>query len=190
MYDEIVDVAAYVRFVVIEPHEIDHYVWFGTRRRKLNYLETIHMAKVIRGLEAPKVIIDAPDTNIPMFTAELSAMLEQGDRDGELETEEGASAPRACPLILARHKADRDYTIVSAASIIAKVERDRAVENLRSYHGDFGSGYPSDPDTISFLRAWIKRTNSQPEFARKSWRTWDRIFTLDLVGDGAPGGPI
>ena len=54
-----------------------------------------------------------------------------------------ASSSRRKPRIVAEHKADVNYPVVSAASIIAKVERDRDIAELRELHGDFGSGYPS-----------------------------------------------
>ena len=45
---------------------------------------------------------------------------------------------------VAEHKADENHPEVSAASIIAKVTRDRAVEQLSKDIGiDLGSGYPS-----------------------------------------------
>jgi len=165
LYDEIVRISRCVHHSVIEPDEIDEYVWFGSRRRKLNYLEAKYMAKLIPVLGAREVIIDAPDTNIPRFTAELIEMVGEG-----------------VPRIVAKHKADRDFVVVSAASVIAKVERDRAVEMLRGDHGDFGSGYPSDPQTISYLKDWVRREGSRPHFARKSWATWGRVLTetLDL----------
>jgi ribonuclease HII len=162
LYVHIVRLASVVHFVLIETEEIDRYVWFGTRRRKLNFLEAMHMAKVIPRLGADEVFVDAPDTNAPMFTTELSGMLDP------------------CPRIVAEHKADRNYVIVSAASVIAKVERDRAVEELREQHGDFGSGYPSDPQTIAFLKEWVRREGSRPPFSRKSWKTWDRVLTETL----------
>jgi ribonuclease HII len=164
LYGEIVRLSRCVRFISIEPGEIDQYVWYGTRRRKLNFLEAVHMARVIPPLEAAEVFVDAPDTNLGKFTEELTSMIDP------------------CPRIVARHRADRDYVVVSAASIIAKVERDRAVEQLRGNHGDFGSGYPSDPQTIVYLQEWVRREGSQPFFARRSWKTWDRVLagTLDL----------
>lgn len=162
LYEEIVRLSSSVRFVSIEPGEIDQYVWYGTRRRKLNYLEAVHMARVIRLIEAADVFVDAPDTNVIKFEEELSGMLEP------------------CPHITARHRADRDYVVVSAASIIAKVERDRAVERLRGDHGDFGSGYPSDPQTISYLRDWVRKEGSRPYFSRRSWKTWERVLTTEL----------
>ncbi len=74
----------------------------------------------------------------------------------------------------AEHKADLNNIIVSAASIIAKVNRDNAIDNLKVY-GDIGSGYPSDKHTIRFVMEWIKKHKRYPEFARKRWKTMQRI---------------
>jgi len=79
-----------------------------------------------------------------------------------------------CPLIL-EHKADEKYPVVSAASIIAKCERDRLIEELRAKIGDFGSGYPSDPRTRSFLMEAMRSGSMAGEYVRSSWRTLSRI---------------
>ena len=41
--------------------------------------------------------------------------------------------------------------VVSAASIVAKVVRDREITKLAKKYGEIGSGYPSDPVTIRWL---------------------------------------
>jgi ribonuclease HII len=164
LYPEIIAVCKGVEVSRIPPKMIDRYVSRGKKYRRLNYLETIHMAKVIDALGIDEVFIDAPDVNPARFTAELEELL-------------------TCrPRVVAEHKADVNYAVVSAASIIAKVERDSDIAHLRELHGDFGSGYPSDPDTIAFLESWMRSNSAQPEFARKSWKTWNRIpvfSTLD-----------
>lgn len=72
--------------------------------------------------------------------------------------------------IVSEHKADRNYPIVSAASIIAKVERDEEIAELKEKYGDFGCGYPTDPKTLSFLRQCLKKFEEYPDFVRKSWK--------------------
>jgi ribonuclease HII len=59
--------------------------------------------------------------------------------------------------------------VVSAASIIAKVNRDREIEKLRKKH-DLGSGYPSDSKTIGFIKEWVSQNGDVPVFVRKSWK--------------------
>ncbi|HID47357.1 MAG TPA: ribonuclease HII [Methanothermococcus okinawensis] len=73
--------------------------------------------------------------------------------------------------IIAEHKADDKYKIVSAASIVAKVMRDRIIDNYKKIYGEIGSGYPSDRVTINYLRNYIKEHGELPEIARKCWKT-------------------
>ena len=49
--------------------------------------------------------------------------------------------------IRAEHHADESFPLVSAASIVAKVIRDREIEALAAKYGNIGSGYPSDQRT-------------------------------------------
>ncbi|MGB9902981.1 MAG: ribonuclease HII, partial [Methanothrix sp.] len=61
-------------------------------------------------------------------------------------------------------------------SIIAKVARDRSIRELEAMLGrPLGSGYPSDPATVRFLRDWIAENGDLPPFARKSWSTAQRL---------------
>ena len=73
--------------------------------------------------------------------------------------------------IIAAHKADSLFPPVSAASIVAKVERDRLIEDLSLEYGLIGSGYPSDPVTITYLKEYIASNNKPPVIARSSWET-------------------
>lgn len=117
----------------------------------LNQIEGVKMAEVASFLKPHKVFIDCPDTNIEKFKGYLKRMIQHE------------------PEIVLEHKADYNYPVVAAASIIAKVERDRAVEELRQEHGDFGSGYPSDPVTRQWLESWIGNNSKFPDFIRRSW---------------------
>jgi len=154
LYPEILRVAQRVHWIGISPDEIDYVVVNGKRLRKLNYLEAVYFAKVIDALGAPKVTVDAPDVIPQRFRDDIVANL-----------------AKQCK-VTALHKADRNFPVVSAASIIAKVERDRAVARLREEHGDFGSGYPSDPITRAFFIDRMGRGEPLPEYVRKSWKSW------------------
>ncbi len=73
--------------------------------------------------------------------------------------------------VVAEPKADARYAIVGAASIIAKVYRDRVIDELRERYGVRGSGYPTDPETIAWLReAYSRSPRNPPWFVRRSWR--------------------
>jgi len=78
--------------------------------------------------------------------------------------------------IVSEHHADDKFPVVSAASIVAKVTRDRAIATLSRKYGDIGSGYPSDPVTIRFLTNWIDEHKTPPPIARKSWKTVSAIL--------------
>ncbi len=73
--------------------------------------------------------------------------------------------------VVSEHSADKRYAIVGAASIVAKVNRDWAIDRLKEEYGNIGSGYPSDADTIAFLKAYMQSEGTAPPFARKSWKT-------------------
>jgi ribonuclease HII len=79
--------------------------------------------------------------------------------------------------IISEHHADEKFPVVSAASIIAKVTRDRAIATLAKKYGTIGSGYPSDPVTIHFLNSYIDEHNVPPPIARKSWKTVSAILS-------------
>lgn len=73
--------------------------------------------------------------------------------------------------IIGENKADSRYPVVGAASILAKVTRDREIERLKEIYGDFGSGYPGDRRTIEFLKDWLSRNGELPDCVRMRWRT-------------------
>ena len=64
---------------------------------------------------------------------------------------------------------------MSAASILAKVARDRVIMKLRKDH-NLGSGYPSDPITVKFVTKYYKKNHEMPKFVRKSWKPVQRII--------------
>jgi len=73
-------------------------------------------------------------------------------------------------------RADAKYTATAAASIVAKVVRDRFVEEYRRLYGLRGSGYPTDPETLGWLREVYERSpDSPPPIVRRSWGTLRRI---------------
>ncbi len=116
-------------------------------------------AEAVLTIHAETAYLDACDVNAERYEAHLLNLTGNSTR------------------IIARHKADALFPVVSAASIVAKVTRDRAIEELHETWGDFGSGYPSDPRTISFLTGWITRHESPPSVARASWETVKQIIS-------------
>ena len=145
---------------VVEPAEIDAAV-YGETHVNLNYLEASVAAelveKALKACRVEKVFVDSPDPVAERFGEHLSRLLE-------------GRVP-----IVAENDADKKYPIVSAASIIAKTERDRLVEELKKRYGDFGSGYPSDQRTRAWARRWLSEHGEPPPIARKSWKSWGRL---------------
>ncbi|XP_064180056.1 ribonuclease H2 subunit A [Anguilla rostrata] len=84
--------------------------------------------------------------------------------------------------VTVRPKADSLFPIVSAASICAKVARDHAVtswgfvEDLGDVDTDYGSGYPNDPKTKSWLLKHLDPVFGYPQFVRFSWSTAKTIL--------------
>ncbi|MGC8567322.1 MAG: ribonuclease HII [Caldisphaera sp.] len=72
--------------------------------------------------------------------------------------------------LIVEEKADVNYPIVSAASIIAKVIRDKRLEILKSLYDIKGSGYPADPDTVDSVMELLNKGH-RPDFIRYSWGT-------------------
>ena len=77
--------------------------------------------------------------------------------------------------VIAMHKADSKRVEVAAASIVAKVIRDRRIDEIKEELGEFGSGYASDPRTVEFLKNYYKENGRFPEHVRLKWKTLKRI---------------
>ena len=142
-------------YVIIElsPEQIDGRI--GT----MNEFEVENFIKALNSLKVkPDVIyIDAADVKEERFGEIIGKRL------------------NFSPKIIAEHKADDKYLPVSAASILAKVVRDRAIERLKEQYGEIGSGYPSDPRTIKFLEGYYKEHGEFPPIVRRSWKTLRKI---------------
>ncbi len=162
LYKEILRISRVAVPFSIQPAEIDQYVRLGKKYRRLNYLEAIYMARVVDSLDAERVIVDAADTNAGRFGRDIAGL-----------------ARKKCEIV-SEHHADRNHVVVSAASIVAKVVRDRAVKSLHRKYGDFGSGYPHDVRTKKFLLAWFELKGFMPDFARKSWKSWNKWLQQTL----------
>ncbi len=77
--------------------------------------------------------------------------------------------------ILFVEKADLNYTEVAAASIIAKYYRDSMINYLNRVYGNVGSGYPTDPRTIDWIKKAASLETTPPAFVRRTWSILKRI---------------
>ncbi|MGM0604329.1 MAG: ribonuclease HII [Halobacteriota archaeon] len=127
----------------------------------MNTLTVRGQVRAIRAVavDGDAVIVDAGDVSADRFADRVTAGLAAADRATD---------------VTAEHGADESYPIVGAASIVAKVERDRRIAALASEYesfGDLASGYPSDPNTRSFLETYVRERGDVPDCARRSWST-------------------
>lgn len=139
--------------VVISAREIDELRANGVN---LNEIEKNAMESIILKLKPEKAIVDAVDVKAERFQENLC-------KDTGID-------------VIAEHKADDKYVEVSAASIIAKAERDLLISEINKEFiksGGIGSGYPSDPTTKKFLENYTY--DEMPDFVRRSWATVSKM---------------
>ncbi len=137
--------------------ELDAVVNRAPKFQRLNLLEAKVMAQVIEKLKPDAAYVDSSDTRTERFKNNILDCL--------------SYAPR----IISEHKADINYPVVSAASIIAKVHRDSRIEAIKKEYGQIGSGYAHDPATVKFLRDYYGEHGDFPPIVRRSWKTLKNI---------------
>jgi len=130
----------------------------------LNHLEAVYVAVVIREIAPHTVYVDSPDIFPTRFKNMITKCLPAELRHID---------------VVCENKADKKYVATAAASIIAKEAREHIIKKLKLKFGDFGSGYPSDPKTIEFLRRYYMKYGEFPPIVRRSWSTLDRILGLE-----------
>ncbi len=153
LFDVIKEKAQGYSIIVLTPKEVDDAL--EDESMNLNWLEAVASAKIITELGCDEAILDSPSNNINAYVQYVQNLV-----NGKVR-------------IRAEHKADETYPVVSAASILAKVVRDREIQKIQKTIGeDFGSGYPADPRTQAFLR---KNWDKYPDIFRKTWSTYQKI---------------
>jgi ribonuclease HII len=129
--------------------------------KSLNELEIEQMCAIIKKINPDEVYIDAIESHTENFKEKVINSLKK-------------IGVEHIPNIIAKNKADAEFKVVGAASILAKVSRDEALDKYRVIYNEFGeigSGYTSDTVTIDFLKRYISKNKSLPPIARKSWST-------------------
>jgi ribonuclease HII len=161
LFGEIKKTAVEERILSLSPVEITE--WMKTA--SLNDVEAIKTAEILESLKScPDVCyIDCPDTITGRYSQNILNLCNKPMK------------------IVSEHKADFRYTVVGAASILAKVTRDFEIAELAKLHGNIGSGYPSDEVTQKWMDEHWKKNNSFPDFVRKKWATVQRKAQLKLT---------
>ena len=148
------------KIIVVPAEDID----LLRQEMTLNMLEARIFAGAIDSFDGlSHAYVDAADTNADAFADAITSSLKRVVK------------------ITSRHKADDLYPVVSAASIVAKVERDRLVKDISlELKRDIGSGYPSDQKTIRFIEEWVSAHGKLPPHTRHSWKTASRLLACGM----------
>ncbi len=141
------------KIIVVSPEEIDNRIGITN----LNLIEASKFAEIIDDMKPDKVIIDTPTQNTKKFKMLMESLTNH-----------------KCEIVC-ENFADVNYPIVSAASIIAKVNRDWFVKEIEKETGEeIGVGYPHDEKTIRFVKKSLKKPEWR-KYIRESWITYKRI---------------
>jgi ribonuclease HII len=155
MFEAIKSIAKEFTILIVLPQEIDDAV-FGKGGLNLNHLEAKKTAEILNTLKPDIAYIDCPSNNTVAYNRLLSSQL--------------TFKPKK---LITEHKADVNYVVAAAASILAKVTRDREVEHIKKEIAiDFGSGYLSDPKTAQFLQ---NHYETHATLFRKSWLPYQNM---------------
>ena len=156
LYKKIIEIVDDYHVVRISPKTIDQSVF----KHKLNHLEAKNMAKVIKKLNPKVAYVDSCDVDYKRFGKEISSLT-------------------ANSKIISRHHADSRFVVVAAASIIAKVSRDKSIHRLKK-NFDLGSGYPSDKYTVKCVKKLLSSKKQSYSFIRMSWKPVQKIINKNL----------
>ena len=154
LYKQIVKLVDDYHVIRIPPRTIDKYVF----EHNLNHLEAKKMAEVISNLNPDLSYVDSCDVNAARFGREISDLSKKSK-------------------VKSYHYADSRFVVVSAASIIAKVSRDRSIMRLNKTT-NLGSGYPSEKKSVNYVKKVVSSKKSLPTSIRKSWKPVQKILGL------------
>ncbi|MCC5994134.1 MAG: ribonuclease HII [Candidatus Aenigmarchaeota archaeon] len=133
---------------------------FKAKGINLDKLEAMKIADIISILKAEKVYVDSIEQNCEKFERMIREFLPRG---------------KSVRLVV-KNYLDESVPIVSAASIIAKVERDREIEKIkRKVNFDFGVGYSHDERTRVFIEKILQTEEAPPPYLRIHWETVEDI---------------
>lgn len=146
--------------ILIQPAEID--------KQNINFLELTSVVALVKLYQPYTLIWDAPvaPRGLRALKNQLIYALTQAQ----------AQLPRR---LIVENKADANYPACMAASIVAKVTRDKEIQKLKECFGDLGSGYPSDPKTRCFVsRLTPAQRQAMEPHIRKKWATLKKLVRI------------
>ncbi|MEM5802093.1 MAG: ribonuclease HII [Candidatus Aenigmatarchaeota archaeon] len=161
--EKIEKIAKDILVLRVQPCKID------TLRAKginLDKIEAMKMAEIIEMIDVDKIYVDSLEQNSTRFKDLIKSFLKT-----KLNVE-----------LIVENYLDESVPVVSAASIIAKVERDKVIEELkRKINYDFGVGYPHDERTIEFLKKIIKESSKRITGLYKKKLDHNSVFAKRFV---------
>jgi len=150
LFDKIIEIAKSTSIIIIEPEEIDKTI-LKDDTSNLNWLEAKKSAEIINEFNPETAILDSPHPIPQKYADYIKNLLKKEVK------------------LISENKADVNHPVCSAASILAKVTREREMDKIKAKYGETGPGYPSNKTTQEFVKMnWDKH----PEIFRKSWKTF------------------
>ena len=130
---------------------------FKAKGINLDKLEAMKIAEMVTMINADKIYIDSIEQNSEKFEKMIREFLPEEKKKAEL---------------VVKNYLDENIPVVSAASIIAKVERDKEIEEIKKQvNFDFGVGYSHDDRTRDFIEKILQTEDQPPSYLRIHWET-------------------
>ena len=170
IHEEAIERSWNIEIVECESSRIDH----NNIVSNLNELEVILFSEAIENCKhnggLGSIFLDACDVDQERFGNNVKSKLGPSWSDWR---------------IISEHSMDSSNSLVAASSIVAKVTRDYAMQELSNEIGiDLGSGYPSDPKTKSSINELISG-NTPNDCLRWTWSTVQRAWE-EVHGTSVP----
>ncbi|MEM0333577.1 MAG: ribonuclease HII [Candidatus Aenigmatarchaeota archaeon] len=151
LYKEIEKLAKNIIVIKVPACIINNY---QSKNVNLDQIEAMKMANIIKIIEADKIYVDSIEQNSNKFEKMIKSYLEKDYN------------------LVVKNYLDENIPVVSAASIVAKVERDKEINDIKKeVNFDFGVGYSHDERTIKFIEHILLNENSPPRYLRLKWET-------------------
>ncbi|MEM5814945.1 MAG: ribonuclease HII [Candidatus Aenigmatarchaeota archaeon] len=152
LYQQIEKIAKNIVVIKVPACMITNY---QEKKISLDRIEAMKMAQIVQTINANKIYVDSIEQNSKKF----EEMIREYLKDGNYK-------------LVVKNYLDETIPVVSAASIIAKVERDREIEEIKkAVNFDFGVGYSHDEKTIKFIEKILQNEDYPPKYLRLKWET-------------------
>lgn len=157
LYEKIEEIAKEIIVLRVFPEKIDKLRKNGV---SLNEIEAMKTGEIINYSNADVYYIDSLTTKPEKYKEKILKYVSR----------------EPVPRLIVKNYLDETNPVVSAASIIGKVERDKEIDKIaRIENLETGVGYPHDEKTREFLKRIYKKYHGYPNYVRKTWITAKEI---------------